>query len=52
MAYLSPASVRKQPNPMAITAAQINQMPSPRIIRPHLPFYLLPPKLLDISKVT
>jgi hypothetical protein len=52
MAYLTPASKRQHHlNPMAITADQIEKMPSPRIIRPHLPFYLLHPKLLDTSKV-
>jgi hypothetical protein len=36
---------------MMMTAAKIDKMPSPRVIRPHLPFNLLPPKLLDTSKV-
>lgn len=36
---------------MMMSAAKIDKMPSPRVIRPHLPFNLLPPKLLDTSKV-
>lgn len=28
-----------------------SQLPSPRVLRSHLPFYLLPPSLLDTSKV-
>lgn len=33
------------------THEEIDQMPSPRVIRPHLPFYLLHPDLLDTCKV-
>ena len=29
----------------------INSMPSPRIIKPHLPLYLLHPEIIDTSKV-
>lgn len=29
----------------------VEKMPSPRILKSHLPFYLLHPKLLDTSKV-
>ena len=32
-------------------AAEIEAKPSPRIIKPHLPFYLLHPTLVDTSKV-
>ena len=56
MSYLSPASFRSKMaggsmGHMMMTAAKIDKMPSPRVIRPHLPFNLLPPKLLDTSKV-
>nr|CAH0106923.1 unnamed protein product [Daphnia galeata] len=30
---------------------RVEQLPSPRVLRPHLPFYLLPPQLLDTTKV-
>lgn len=36
---------------MLLTVDKVEQLPSPRVIRPHLPFYLLPPELLDTSKV-
>lgn len=36
---------------MTIPLEVIERMPSPRAIKSHLPFYLLPPKLLDTSKV-
>ena len=29
----------------------VDKMPSPRILKSHLPFYLLHPQLLDTSKV-
>ena len=29
----------------------IDKMPSPRVIKSHLPFYLLPPQLLETCKV-
>jgi hypothetical protein len=49
MAYLSeptgPASK------MMMTVDKVDQLPSPRVIRPHLPLYLLPPQLLDTAKV-
>jgi len=57
MSYLFPASSRSKMagdgsmGHMMMTAAKIDKMPSPRVIRPHLPFNLLPPKLLDTSKV-
>jgi len=34
-----------------ITLDKIEEMPSPRIIKSHLPFYLLPPRLVDTCKV-
>lgn len=34
------------------TVEVINKMPSPRIIKSHLPFAFLPPKLLSTSKVS
>ena len=34
-----------------ITIEKIEEMTSPRVIKSHLPFYLLPPKLLDTAKV-
>ncbi|KAI9563009.1 hypothetical protein GHT06_010465 [Daphnia sinensis] len=36
---------------MLMTVDKVEQLPSPRVIRPHLPFYLLPPQLLDTAKV-
>jgi hypothetical protein len=33
------------------TLDQIESRPSPRVIKSHLPLYLLHPKLLDTSKV-
>ena len=33
------------------TTQKIEAQPNPRLIRPHLPFYVLNPKLLDTSKV-
>jgi hypothetical protein len=35
---------------MLITLDKVEQMPSPRVIKSHLPFYLLNPKLLDTCK--
>lgn len=37
--------------PAEITVENVEKMPSPRIIKTHLPFYLLNPKLLETSKV-
>jgi hypothetical protein len=34
-----------------MTVDKVEKLPSPRVIRPHLPFYLLPPELLDTAKV-
>ncbi len=36
---------------MILTLEMVENMPSPRVIKSHLPFYLLHPKLLDTSKV-
>lgn len=36
---------------LPFTVDSVDQLPSPRVIRPHLPFSLLPPDLLDNSKV-
>ncbi|XP_046448178.1 sulfotransferase 1B1-like isoform X1 [Daphnia pulex] len=49
MPYLSAVS-----GPMKnflMTVDKVEKLPSPRVIRPHLPFYLLPPELLDTTKV-
>jgi len=35
---------------MMITLDLVEKMPSPRVIKSHLPFYLLNPKLLDTCK--
>ncbi len=35
----------------SITLEKVNQMPSPRVIKSHMPFHLLPPDLLDTCKV-
>jgi len=35
----------------SLTLEKINQMPSPRVIKSHMPFYLLNPDLLDTCKV-
>ena len=32
-------------------ASQIKEKPAPRIIKPHLPFYLLHPTLVETAKV-
>lgn len=47
MAYFIPGLVSNKAGP----CVQIDRMPSPRVIKPHLPFYLLHPNLLDTSKV-
>jgi hypothetical protein len=53
--YLNPEPFKQKTNPsenpIITSAAKFNSLPSPRIIRPHLPFFLLPPKLLDTAKV-
>lgn len=36
---------------MVVPLEMIENLPSPRVIKTHLPFYLLHPKLLDTSKV-
>ena len=35
----------------SITLEKIDQLPSPRVIKTHMPFYLLNPALLDACKV-
>ena len=35
----------------AMTIEMYDKVPSPRLIRPHMPFYLLHPDLLDTCKV-
>ena len=47
-AYFLPEAVRHQ---VLSGADALSKLPSPRIIKTHLPFYLLHPKLLDTSKV-
>jgi len=37
--------------PFLKKAKAIDELPSPRVLRPHLPLDLLPPTLLDTSKV-
>ncbi len=37
--------------PMLETVAHTDSLPSPRVIKTHLPFEFLPPKLLDTCKV-
>jgi hypothetical protein len=34
-----------------ITIDEIEKMPSPRVLKCHMPFDLLPPNLLDTAKV-
>ena len=34
-----------------MTFEKIDELPSPRVIKSHLPFYLLPPRLVDTCKV-
>lgn len=34
-----------------LTVRDLENMPSPRVMKSHLPFYLLHPELLDTSKV-
>lgn len=34
-----------------LTIEKVEKMPSPRVIKSHLPFHLLPPDLLDTAKV-
>ena len=34
-----------------MTLEKIAEMPSPRVLKTHLPFHLLPPRLVDTSKV-
>ncbi len=49
MPYLSAVS-----GPMKnflMTVDKVEKLPSPRVIRPHLPFYLLPSELLDTAKI-
>ena len=48
--YFVPRSMRAMLPPPTMVA-DLEAAPSPRIIRPHLPFYLLPPNLLETSKV-
>ena len=36
---------------MFMNVDKVEQLPSPRVLRPHLPFNLLPPQLLDTTKV-
>lgn len=35
----------------SMTLEKIAELPSPRVIKSHLPFYLLPPRLVDTCKV-
>ncbi len=36
---------------MFMNVDKVEQLPSPRVLRPHLLFNLLPPQLLDTTKV-
>ena len=38
-----------KPSPMALD--KVGQVPSPRVVKTHLPFYLLPSHLVDTCKV-
>ncbi|KAI9563465.1 hypothetical protein GHT06_010928 [Daphnia sinensis] len=49
MGYLS--AMEGPMKKMVITVDKVDKLPSPRVIRPHLPMYLLPPDLLETSKV-
>jgi len=49
MSYLTPLK-EGDPEPIPFYI-QIEKEPSPRVIKPHLPFYLLNPELLDTAKV-
>ena len=45
-----PGGEQKRPL-MMLPLEEYDQVPSPRLIRPHFPFYLLHPELLDTCKV-
>jgi hypothetical protein len=36
---------------MLMNVDKVEQLPSPRVVRPHTPIHLLPPTLFDIAKV-
>ena len=46
-----PANTPEETRKVAPTPEIISKMTSPLVIKSHLPFYLLHPKLLDTSKV-
>jgi hypothetical protein len=46
-----PVNTVPQDHTMMLTLDKVEKMPSPRVIKSHLPFYLLNPKLLDTCKV-
>ncbi|KZS03672.1 Sulfotransferase family cytosolic 1B member, partial [Daphnia magna] len=48
---LPPETMPAELTKMMVTLEKVEEMPSPRIIKSHLPFYLLHPKLLDTCKV-
>ncbi|KAI9555126.1 hypothetical protein GHT06_017641 [Daphnia sinensis] len=48
---LPPGTMPAEFTKMMVTLEMVEEMPSPRIIKSHLPFYLLHPKLLDTCKV-
>lgn len=53
MRYMVPPGVAPpELDKMMIPLEKIETMPSPRVIKSHLPFHLLHPKLLDTSKVS
>ena len=53
MRYMVPPGVAPPKlDKMMIPLEKIETMPSPRVIKSHLPFHLLHPKLLDTSKVS
>nr|CAH0099007.1 unnamed protein product [Daphnia galeata] len=49
--YMIPVNTVPQDHTMMLTLDKVEKMPSPRVIKSHLPFYLLNPKLLDTCKV-
>ncbi|XP_046437572.1 sulfotransferase 1B1-like [Daphnia pulex] len=49
--YMIGSCLPPEHSKMLITLDKVEQMPSPRVIKSHLPFYLLNPKLLDTCKV-
>ena len=49
--YLMPANTPEETRNAVTTPGMIAQRPAPVVVKSHLPFYLLHPKLLDTCKV-